>query len=465
MNSADRTPRKAAIAFILFTLFIDILGIGIVIPVLPELVKELVDQPVVTELPAEGLVSGGLVSGGLPVGGLAVAGNAVPASESVVFSRAGRYVGVIGATYALMQFLCAPIMGALSDRFGRRPVLLVSLFGLGVDFLIQGFAPNIWWLFIGRTLAGVMGASLTTGNAYIADISTDETRARNFGLVGAMFGLGFTIGPALGGILGDYSLRLPFFVAAGLALVNWLYGYFVLPESLAPENRTAFTLKGANPFRVIGRLKVYPLVAALAAVLVLKSLAQRGLENVWVLYTGFKFEWDAGTNGLALGLVGVMAIVVQGGLVRPVIKRIGERKAVVFGTIISAIAFACYGLASQPWMIPGIIVFGSLGGIAGPAIQSLVTGSVDETEQGKVQGALTGLTSLTNVIAPIFFNFFLFSYFVSDAAPIVLPGAPLLAGSLLLTVSIFIAIRVFRRFPAATTGTSSAAVSTDEDSN
>lgn len=422
MKSGDPEPRRAAIAFILFTLFIDILGIGIVIPVLPELVKQLVEEPATSSQIGE-------------------------VTDSVVFSRAGRYVGVIGATYALMQFLCAPIMGALSDRFGRRPVLLVSLFGLGIDFLIQGFAPNIWWLFVGRTLAGVMGASLTTGNAYIADISTDETRARNFGLVGAMFGLGFTIGPALGGLLGDLNLRLPFFVAAGLALLNWLYGFFVLPESLPPEKRSAFTLAGANPFRVIGRLRIYPLVAALAMVLVLKSLAQRGLENVWVLYTGFRFDWDAGTNGLALGLVGVMAIIVQGGLVRPIIKRIGERKAVVFGTIVSAIAFAGYGLANQPWLIPGIIVFGSLGGIAGPAIQSLVTGSVDETEQGKVQGALTGLTSLTNVIAPIFFNFFLFSYFVSDAAPIVLPGAPLLVGSMLLVVAVFIAIRVFRRFP------------------
>lgn len=422
MKSGDPEPRRAAIAFILFTLFIDILGIGIVIPVLPELVKQLVEEPATSSQIGE-------------------------VTDSIVFSRAGRYVGVIGATYALMQFLCAPIMGAISDRFGRRPVLLVSLFGLGIDFLIQGFAPNIWWLFVGRTLAGVMGASLTTGNAYIADISTDETRARNFGLVGAMFGLGFTIGPALGGLLGDLNLRLPFFVAAGLALLNWLYGFFVLPESLPPEKRSAFTLAGANPFRVIGRLRIYPLVAALAMVLVLKSLAQRGLENVWVLYTGFRFDWDAGTNGLALGLVGVMAIIVQGGLVRPIIKRIGERKAVVFGTIVSAIAFAGYGLANQPWLIPCIIVFGSLGGIAGPAIQSLVTGSVDETEQGKVQGALTGLTSLTNVIAPIFFNFFLFSYFVSDAAPIVLPGAPLLVGSMLLVVAVFIAIRVFRRFP------------------
>ncbi|TWU46201.1 Tetracycline resistance protein, class C [Rubripirellula tenax] len=434
-------PRQAAMAFILLTLFIDILGIGIVIPVLPELVRELVGEDPVSATMIVDAAS-------IDVSSIDVAvTDAVAASETKSFSRAGRYVGVIGATYALMQFLFAPIIGALSDRFGRRPVLLCSMFGLGIDFLIQGFATNIAWLFAGRVLAGIMGASLTTGNAYIADVSTDDNRARNFGLVGVMFGLGFTIGPALGGLLGGISLRLPFFVAAGLALVNWLYGYFVVPESLGVDKRTAFTLRGANPLDSLRRLADYPLVAALAAVFVCKSLAQRGLENVWVLYTGFKFDWDAGVNGLALGLVGVMAIIVQGGMVRPTIKRFGERGAVVGGTIISAIAFAGYGLASEGWMIPMIIVFGAFGGVAGPAIQSLVTGSVSETEQGRIQGALTSLTSLTNIIAPLFFNTLLFSYFISDQAPFVLPGAPLLVGSALLTASIFIAINVFRRFP------------------
>ncbi|QDT04716.1 Tetracycline resistance protein, class C [Rubripirellula lacrimiformis] len=445
MTDSTKQPRKAAIAFILLTLFIDILGIGIVIPVLPELVRELVGEDPVTSV-IETEVS--------PAFGEAAA-TSLPTPEVLDttknFSRAGRYVGVIGATYALMQFLFAPIIGALSDRFGRRPVLLVSMFGLGIDFLIQGFAPNIFWLFVGRILAGIMGASLTTGNAYIADVSTDETRARNFGLVGVMFGLGFTIGPALGGLLGGISLRLPFFVAAGLALVNWLYGYFVVPESLAPDKRTPFTLRGANPLGSIRRLGAYPMVAALAAVFVCKSLAQRGLENVWVLYTGFRFSWDASTNGLALGLVGVMAIIVQGGMVRPVIKRFGERGAVIGGTIISALAFAGYGLATEGWMIPCIIVFGAFGGVSAPAIQSLVTGSVSETEQGRIQGALTSLTSLTNIIAPLFFNTLLFSYFISDSAPVQLPGAPLLVGSILLTVSIFIAINVFRQFPQKST--------------
>ncbi len=433
MTQSPGSPRKAAIAFILVTLFIDILGIGIIVPVLPELVKELVyTDPVaaVETLDGEPIES-------------------VTTSENQLsFSRAGRYVGVIGATYALMQFLCAPVMGSLSDRFGRRPIILISLFGLGIDYLIQGFAPNIWWLFVGRLLAGVMGASFTTANAYIADVSTDETRARNFGFVGMMFGLGFTIGPALGGFLGGFSLRLPFFFAAGLALLNCLYGFFVLPESLPQDKRSQFSLKHANPLGTLKRLRVYPMVAGLAVVFVCKSLAQRGLENVWVLYTGFRFGWDASTNGLALGLVGVMAVIVQGGMVRPIIRRFGERNAVIFGTAISAISFLGYGLANQGWMVPWIIVFGAFGGVAGPAVQSLVTSTVDETDQGKIQGALTSLTSLTNIIAPILFNTVLFSYFISSKAPVSIPGAPFFVGCVLLVASIFIAARVFRKFPA-----------------
>lgn len=453
MSQSPSTPRKAAIAFILVTLFIDILGIGIIIPVLPELVKELVGEDVVVAQTVEAVAP--------LVESQAVDGVVAPDS-SLSFSRAAWYVGVIGAAYALMQFLFAPIVGGLSDQFGRRPVILISLFGLGIDFLLQGFAPNIWWLLVGRLLAGVMGASFTTANAYIADVSTDETRARNFGFVGMMFGLGFTIGPALGGLLGEMNLRLPFFVAAGLALVNWLYGFFVLPESLPPEKRRSFTLSDANPFLTIARLRVYPMVAGLAIVFVCKSLAQRGLESVWVLYTSFRYDWSAQTNGLMLGLVGITAIIVQGGMVRPIVKRIGERKTVIFGSIIGTIAFLGYGLATAGWMIPVVIIFGAIGGVAGPAIQSLVTGTVDETEQGKIQGALTSLMSLTNVIAPLFFNSFLFAYFIGETAPVHLPGAPLLVGSFLIALSVLVAIEVFRRFPATSEATDDEVDPTDE---
>ena len=319
--------------FILITLFIDILGIGIIVPVLPELVKELIAGDPAT---VEGSIS-----------------------EQAAISRAGLYVGVIGAAYATMQFFFAPILGSLSDRFGRRPIILASLFGLGIDFLIQGLAPNIAWLFVGRIFAGIMGASFTAANAYIADVSAPENRARNYGLVGMMFGLGFTIGPAFGGMLSLIGLRVPFFVAAGLALVNWLYGYFVLPESLPPENRSSFSFRKANPLGALIHLRKYPLVAGLAVVFVCTSLAQRGLENVWVLYTSFRYDWGTFANGLALCLVGMTSSLVQGGMVRPAVQRFGERRTATLGIAVSGTAFLCYGLASQGWMIPLIIIFGS----------------------------------------------------------------------------------------------------------
>lgn len=406
--SSPATSQTTGIAFILVTLFIDVLGIGIVIPILPELIKEF-------------------------VGG----------SENT----ASWYVGVIGTAYALAQFVCAPIMGALSDRFGRRPILLAALFGLGIDFLIQGFAPNVTWLFVGRLIAGMMGASFTTAQAYIADISTPENRAQNFGLTGVMFGLGFIFGPALGGLLGGINLRLPFFVAAGLALINWVYGYFVLPESLAPENRSKFDLRRANPLGALDGLNRYPIVAGLTFAFFFQSLAQRGLENVWILFTMFKFDWNSTTNGYVLGLVGLTAAIVQGFLVKPIIKRIGERQTVIIGLTISSIAFAGYGLATQGWMISPIIVFGAFGGICGPALQSIVAGAVPSSEQGRIQGALTSLISLTNIIAPALFTTGIFNYFTSDRAPIVLPGAPLLVGAVLLFISMLIAARLFRRLP------------------
>ncbi len=400
--------RKAAIGFILVTVFIDILGIGIIIPILPELVRDF--------------------SGG----------------DS---ASAARFYGVIAAAYALMQFIFAPVLGALSDRFGRRPVILGSLFGLGIDYVIMGLAPTLAWLFVGRLIAGVMGASHTTANAYIADISKPEDRARNFGFIGVAFGLGFIFGPAIGGLLGGIHLRLPFFVAAGLALVNWLYGFFVLPESLAPEKRDSFRWRRANPIGSLKVLRAYPLVAGLTVAWVLVSMAQRGLETVWVLYTGYRFAWDEQTNGLALGLVGLTAVIVHGALVKPIIGRFGERRAVLGGLALSTVTFALYGLASEGWMMLAIIVFGAIGGVAGPAIQGLVAGSVNESDQGKVQGGLTSLTSLTSIVAPLIFTAGLFSYFTSDEAPFRLPGAPFFLGSLLLVAALVSLTRLFRRLP------------------
>ncbi len=400
--------RKAAMIFILITVFIDVLGIGIIIPILPELIKDF---------------AGGSTT------------------------LAGRWFGVLAATYAVTQFFFAPLLGAISDRVGRRPVILISLFGLGIDYIIMGFAPSIAWLFVGRLFAGVMGASITTANAYIADVSGPENRARNFGLIGVAFGLGFIFGPALGGILGGIDLRLPFFASAGLALVNWLYGFFVLPESLPPENRDEFRWAKANPVGSVAVLRSYPLVAGLAFSFIFMVLAQRGLETVWVLYTGHKFGWDAQANGLSLALVGVMATIVQGGLVQPVIKRFGERRAILGGLVIAVITYLGYGLATAGWMLLAFIVFGSIGGVAGPAIQGLVAGTVAPHDQGKVQGAIQSLMSLTAIVAPLLFTAGLFSYFTSDAAPIELPGAPFLLGAVMYATAFVLLLKLFRRMP------------------
>lgn len=419
--------KKAAVAFILLTIFIDILGIGIIIPNLPELIVELLG-PGWEDL-----------------------------SKTELTALASWYGGIIAASYALMQFIFAPVVGALSDCFGRRPVLLAATFGLAVDYTIQGFAPNLTWLFIGRILAGLFGASITTANAYIADVSLPENRARNYGLVGIMFGLGFICGPSLGGVLGSFDLRLPFFASAGLALLNWLYGLFILPESLPREKRRPFSLAHATPLGTLKKLRDYPMVFQLAAAFACMSLAQRGLENVWVYYTGFRFGWDNFTNGLALGLVGLMAAIVQGGLVRPVVARLGERKTVLLGLSISAVAFLGYGLAPAGWVIPIIITFGSLGGLTGPAIQSLVAGSVDSSEQGKIQGALTSLMSLTSIVSPLLFTAGLFSFFTQPdrnktflgwefTIPSI-PGIPFFIGSALLVTAMLICRRIFIRFP------------------
>ena len=407
--SSPPTPaprRQAGVGFILAVILLDMLGVGLIIPVLPQLVIEFM---------------GGDTS-----------------------SAAGA-VGVISACYAIAQFFFAPVLGALSDRFGRRKVLLLSMFGLGADYLVMGFAPSIGWLFLGRIVAGIMGASITTANAYIADISTPETRARNYGLINVAFGVGFILGPVLGGLLASVDLRLPFFAAAALCLLNSLYGFFVLPESLAPENRSPFSLRHANPAASIGHLRAYPLVASLSIAFVLMALAQRGLETSWVLYTGFRYGWNEFQNGLALAAVGISAALVQGLLVRHAVAWLGERRAVLVGFAIGTAAFAGYGLAPNGRVLIAVIAVGALGGIAGPAVQAIIAGTVAPNEQGKVQGALTSLMSLSAIAAPLIFTSGLFAYFTSEAAPFELPGAPLLAGSLLMVVALLLLIRTFRR--------------------
>ena len=404
----SETGRRAGMAFIFITLFIDILGIGIIVPILPELIKILLDGDV---------------------------------------TQAGYYYGVIIAVYALMQFLFAPIIGALSDRFGRRPIILLSLLGLGADYLIQAWAPSVEWLFLGRLIAGIMGASLTAANAYIADVSTAETRARNYGLAGVAFGLGFIFGPAVGGLLGSINLRLPFIAAAVLAFINLMYGFFVLPESLPPDRRSSISWRNLNPLSSILRLKNYPLVAGLSITVIFTSLAQRGLESVWVLYTGYRYGWNEQTNGLTLGLVGLMAVIVQGLILKPIFASLGERRTIVLGLTVSMLALLGYAMASEGWVVLIIIIVGSLSGVALPTIQSLVAGSVDQSEQGAIQGALTSLVSLTSVLAPLIFTAGLFSFFTSELAPVVLPGAPFYLGSFLMLISLLVLRRTFSSLP------------------
>ena len=399
--------RRAGIVFVLITLFLDILGIGIIIPVLPGLVAEFVD------------------------GGASAA--------------APWYAG-LAAVYALMQFLFAPLVGSLSDRFGRRRVILLSLFAFGANYLILAFAPTLSWLFAGRVIAGITGATITTANAYIADISTEEDRARNFGLVGAAFGLGFVCGPALGGLLGDVGLRVPFFASAAVVLVNVVYGLLVLPESLPPEERRPFSLRRADPLGGLLGLRAYPLVAGLAFAYLFFQLGHRGLETVFVLYTDYRFAWGPRENGLALGLVGVMAVIVQGGLVRPLVARLGERRTILLGLAISVVGYLGYGFASTGGTMLGVIVFASLGAIAGPAIQGLVAGVVPSSEQGAVQGSITSLLALTAVLAPLLSGA-LFAAFSGDAAVAEVPGMPFFAGSAFMLAALLLVLRTLRRNP------------------
>lgn len=418
-SPATVTPRKPALGFIFVTLVLDVLGIGLIVPILPKLVKFF---------------------------------------EAGDTSAAANTSGLLMALYAMMQFLCAPLLGSLSDRFGRRPVILASLLGSGLDYFLLALAPNLGWFFAGRVIAGVTGANYSAATAYIADISPPEKRAANFGMIGAAFGLGFILGPALGGVLqavgtsavnAEFGLRLPFIVAGVLTLVNWLYGLLVLPESLVPENRRDFSWARANPVGALLDLRRHPVVIGLAATYFLVSLAHQAFPATWVLYTENRFGWTSIQTGLSLALVGLTAALVQGGLTRVVIPRLGERKAVVVGLSISAMAFVAYGLANHGWMFYALIVVGSLGGISNPAVQGLISRSVGANEQGGVQGSLAGLQSVAGFLG-IQLSSRLFGYFIRPEAPVQLPGAAFFGGAILMAFGLALAIRSFRKDRLAT---------------
>lgn len=402
---ATRRVRSAALIFIFITVLIDVIGLGIIIPVLPSLIME-------------------LTGGGL--------------------SQASMYGGWLIFSYAIMQFLCAPVIGGLSDRYGRRPILLASLFGFGLDYILQGYAPTIGWLFIGRILAGVTGASFTTASAYIADVSAPEKRAQNFGLIGAAFGLGFIIGPVIGGILGQIGPRVPFFAAAGLTFLNWLYGYFILPESLSPENRRPFQWRRANPLGSFKNLRKYPVIMSLVAVMVLIYISGHATQSTWTYYTMEKFSWNEAQVGYSLGFVGLMIAIVQGGLTRVLIPRLGQVRAVYIGLTFYALGFLGYAFASAGWMMYAIMVPFAFGGLAGPSLQGIISSQVPSNEQGELQGGLTSLISATSIIGPPLMTN-LFGLFTSPKMPIHFPGAPFMMGAMLTLLALAFSVRPLRR--------------------
>jgi len=391
--------------FVLITLLIDMIGFGIIIPVLPGLIQELTHGSV---------------------------------------SLAATYGGWLLAAYSITQFLSSPIVGGLSDRFGRRPILLASLFGFTIDYLFLAVAPTIGWLFVGRVIAGIMGASFTTASAYIADISTPENRAQNFGMIGAVFGVGFIIGPVLGGFLGEIGPRVPFIVTAGLTALNFVYGWFFLPESLKPENRRRFDWKRANPVGTLMSVLKYKVVAGLFLSLVLLNVAAHAVQSNWAYYVIEKFQWTTTMIGLSLAVVGLVFAAVQGGLIRIILPKLGQYRTVYTGLLLYATGFLLYAFATHSWMMYAITVVYCMGAIAGPALQGIIAGEVPPNAQGELQAAFASLMSITSVIGPLLMNS-IFAWFVRPGGTVYFPGAAMVLGAVLTVVSCLLVQRTFRR--------------------
>lgn len=403
--------KKPALGFIFVTLLIDITGWGIIIPVMPELMMELTDSG-----PSEAALWG----------------------MWMLFA------------YAVMQFFCAPIVGALSDRFGRRPVLLIALFGFCVDYLAMAFAPTVWWLFATRILAGCLGASFTTASAYIADVSSPEKRAQNFGLIGVAFGLGFIVGPLIGGLLSPLGLRVPFIACAGLTFLNGMYGLLILPESLKLENRRPFDWKRANPVGSLLRLRNYPVITGLIASLMLLYISSHAVQSNWGYYVVEKFGWSPDMIGYSLVAVGFAFAIVQGLLIRIVIPKLGQQRSVYIGLAMYAVGFTLYALATQSWMMFAFTIVYCMGGIAGPALQGIISTQVPANEQGELQGSLTSLMSVTMIVGPLIMMS-TFSFFTGAATPVYLPGAPMLLGAAMTLISTYLARRSLKKHHIQTT--------------
>lgn len=400
-----QNKKQAAIGFIFITMLIDITGWGIIIPVIPKLIAELINGDI---------------------------------------SEAAKYGGWLTFAYAITQFVCAPLIGNLSDQYGRRPIILISLFAFALDYLLLAFSPNIVWLFVGRIIAGLTGASITTASAYIADVSTPENRAKNFGMIGAAFGLGFIIGPVIGGLLGQFGSRVPFYAAAILCLLNFVYGYFILPESLSKENRRAFEWKRANPITAFVRLKKYPSLIGLIVAIFLLYVGSHAVHSNWSFFTMYRFGWDEKMVGISLGVVGLLVGLVQGGLIRWTSPRLGNTKSIYLGLSLYTFGMLLFAFATQSWMMFVFLIPYCLGGIAGPALQSEISGKVPSNEQGEIQGTLASLMSASAIIGPpMMTNTFYF--FTHDNALFLFPGAPFILGGFLMFLSTIIAYFSMRK--------------------
>jgi DHA1 family tetracycline resistance protein-like MFS transporter len=400
------TPKKqAAIGFIFITMLIDITGWGIIIPVIPKLIKELIHGDI---------------------------------------SQAAKIGGWLTFAYAITQFLFAPLIGNLSDKYGRRPIILISLFAFSMDYLLLAFAPTIQWLFVGRIIAGLTGASITTATAYIADVSTPENRAKNFGMIGAAFGLGFIIGPVIGGLLGQYGARIPFYAAAILCLLNFIYGYFILPESLSTENRRPFDLKRANPIGALLHLKKYPKLIGLVLATFLLYVASHAVHSNWSYFTMYQFKWDEKMVGISLGVIGLLVGIVQGGLIRWINPKLGNQKSIYVGMALYTIGMFLFATATQSWMMFVFLIPYCLGGIAGPAMQSVISEQVPANEQGEIQGTMSSLMSASAIIGPPMMST-VFYYFTHDEAPFKFAGAPFVLGGALMFISTIIAFYSFKK--------------------
>jgi DHA1 family tetracycline resistance protein-like MFS transporter len=400
---ATSSVRRAAVAFIFVTILLDMFALGLIMPILPKLVESFVDNDTV---------------------------------------QAARIFGVFGTAWALMQFFFSPILGSLSDRFGRRPVVLLSNFGLGLDYVLMALAPSLIWLFVGRVISGITSASISTAFAYIADITPAEKRAAVFGKVGAAFGAGFIIGPAIGGLLGDADPRLPFWVAAGLSFANTIYGFLILPESLPRDRRAPFRWKSANPIGALHLLRSDRILAGLSVVNFFTQLAHVVLPSTFVLYATYRYGWDSKTVGLTLAMVGICAMLVQGACIGPIVRALGERLALMLGLACGAAGFFIFATApTGPLSWIGIPVM-SLWGVSGAAIQSLMTKQVAPDQQGQLQGANSSVQSISQLLGPFLFTL-TFAYFIGAQAPLKLPGAPFFLASALVLLAILIAARTF----------------------